>query len=326
MSDVDPLTDLLAQLSPALLEVAKAAVAESIAAVPTPTFRPGEVQGANPSARTVSVLLDGDAAPITAQVLTDMPSVYDRVMVTFVPPSAVFVTGLISASGVPAGTLAPYAGPITSHADSATGATPSGPPPGWLWCAGQAVSRARYASLFAAIGTTYGSGDGSLTFNVPDLRGRTIVGLDNMGGTDAGRLSSANTLGTTGGAETHTIAEANLPSHSHSLNSHTHSLSASGSYSGTTSTIGDHSHQSPDGASFLTASGGAVIPATGIYNANNSPGSSTQGAGSHSHTFSGSVSVSGTSGAASGNTGTTGSGNAVNHMPPFASVHWIIRA
>lgn len=315
MSDVDPLTELLGQLSPALLEVAKAAVAESIAAVPTPTFRPGEVQGADGTARTVSVLLDGDAAPITAQVLTDMPSVYDRVMVTFVPPSAVFVTGLISASGVPAGTLAPYAGPITSHADSATGATPSGPPPGWLWCAGQAVSRARYASLFAAIGTTYGSGDGSLTFNVPDLRGRTIVGLDNMGGTDAGRLSSANTLGTTGGAETHTLSTAQLPSHNHDAGSL--ATSSAGSHSHTDS---GHTHGSPDGSSFVTASGGTVIPATGIYNANNSPGANTatgyaslQSNGAHTHPMSGS-------------TGSAGSGSSVNHMPPFASVHWIIRA
>ena len=295
MSDVDPLTDLLAQLSPALLEVAKAAVAESIAAVPTPTFRPGEVQGANPSARTVSVLLDGDAAPITAQVLTDMPSVYDRVMVTFVPPSAVFVTGLISASGVPAGTLAPYAGPITSHADSATGATPSGPPPGWLWCAGQAVSRARYASLFAAIGTTYGSGDGSLTFNVPDLRGRTIVGLDNMGGTDAGRLSSANTLGTTGGAETHTLAEANLPSHSHSA----------GSLG--TNTTGSHQHS----VSNLVSTTAGVAAGTDYTGDVNTTTLNTGFAGDHSHSITGS-------------TGSTGSGNEV--LPPVMVVHYIIKA
>lgn len=293
MSDVDPLTDLLGQLTPALLEVAKAAVAESLAAVPSVTYRPGEVQGANPSARTVSVLLDGDTTAITAQVLTDMPSVYDRVMVTFVPPSAVFVTGLISASGVPAGTLAPYAAPITTHADSATGATPSGPPSGWLWCAGQAVSRARYAALFAAIGTTYGSGDGSLTFNVPDLRGRLPIGLDNMGGTDAGRIGLANTLGTTGGSNTLTTAQ--LPSHNHD--------------SGTlgTNTTGSHQHS----VSNLVATTAGVAAGTDYTGDVNTTTLNTGFAGDHSHSITGS-------------TGSTGSGNEV--LPPVMVVHYIIKA
>jgi microcystin-dependent protein len=54
-----------------------------------------------------------------------------------------------------------------------------------LLCNGQAVSRTTYAALFAVIGTTYGAGDGSTTFNLPDLRGRAPVGLDNMGGSAA---------------------------------------------------------------------------------------------------------------------------------------------
>ena len=62
-------------------------------------------------------------------------------------------------------------------------------PNGWLLCYGQAVSRETYDQLFAAIGTIYGSGDGATTFNLPDLRGRTIVGLNNMGGSDSGVLS-----------------------------------------------------------------------------------------------------------------------------------------
>ena len=64
-------------------------------------------------------------------------------------------------------------------------------PVGWLLCYGQAVSRTSYASLFNAIGTTYGAGDGSSTFNLPDLRGRVVAGKDNMGGTAASRLTSA---------------------------------------------------------------------------------------------------------------------------------------
>lgn len=64
-------------------------------------------------------------------------------------------------------------------------------PQGWLMCFGQAVSRTTYANLFAKIGTTYGAGDGSSTFNLPDARGRVSAGKDNMGGTTAGRLTTA---------------------------------------------------------------------------------------------------------------------------------------
>jgi microcystin-dependent protein len=83
-------------------------------------------------------------------------------------------------------------------------------PAGWLMCAGQAVSRTDYSALFNALSTTYGSGDGSTTFNLPDLRGRVPAGVDNMGGSAASRLTStvltaSNTLGATGGAQTHTL-------------------------------------------------------------------------------------------------------------------------
>lgn len=60
-------------------------------------------------------------------------------------------------------------------------------PAGWLKANGAAVSRATYAALFAVIGTTFGSGDGSTTFNLPDLRGEFIRGLDDGRGADAGR-------------------------------------------------------------------------------------------------------------------------------------------
>ena len=67
-------------------------------------------------------------------------------------------------------------------------------PAGWLSCNGNAVSRTTYAALFAAIGTTYGTGDGSTTFNLPDLRGEFVRGLDNGRGVDSGRaLGSAQT-------------------------------------------------------------------------------------------------------------------------------------
>ena len=108
------------------------------------------------------------------------------------------------------GAVSAPAGAIEAYAGSTA-------PTGWLLSYGQAVSRTTYANLFAVISTTYGSGDGSTTFNLPDLRGRAVAGVDNMGGTDAGRLSISNTLGTATGAETHTLSSAEMPSHRHDI-------------------------------------------------------------------------------------------------------------
>lgn len=83
--------------------------------------------------------------------------------------------------------------------------------PGYLACDGSAVSRATYAALFAAIGTNWGAGDGSTTFNLPDLRGRAMIGS----GTGSGL--TARTLAQSGGAETHTLAASEMPSHSHNV-------------------------------------------------------------------------------------------------------------
>ena len=88
-------------------------------------------------------------------------------------------------------------------------------PAGWLLRDGSAVSRTTYAALFAKIGVTFGAGNGTTTFNLPDDRGRVTAGLDNMGGSDAGRLSAANAMGTAVGAETHTLSSSEMPTHHH---------------------------------------------------------------------------------------------------------------
>ena len=110
-------------------------------------------------------------------------------------------------SSIPSGAVMDFAG--------------STAPSGWLLCAGQAVSRSTFNALFVAIGTTYGAGDGSTTFNLPDLRGRTTAGVDNMNGSAANRVTSGGsgitgtTLGAAGGAETVTLTTAQIPSHNH---------------------------------------------------------------------------------------------------------------
>ena len=83
---------------------------------------------------------------------------------------------------------------------------------------GSAVSRSTYADLFSSIGTTYGAGDGSSTFALPDLRGRMPLGLDNMGGTSANIVTNAQADALNGkeGAETHTLAVGEMPGHTHS--------------------------------------------------------------------------------------------------------------
>lgn len=167
------------------------------------------------------------AAPAVAGTNTlTLPAATGTVITTAssaaLPVSAISATGTPSATtylrgdaswatitGVPSGSVMPYAG--------------SSAPTDWLLCSGAAVSRTTYAALFAVIGTTYGSGDGSTTFNLPDLRGRAVAGVDNMGGTAANRITSGGsgitgtTLGAAGGAETVTLSTSQIPSHNHTV-------------------------------------------------------------------------------------------------------------
>ena len=93
-------------------------------------------------------------------------------------------------------------------------------PTGWLLCYGQAVSRTTYNDLFSVVGTTFGVGDGTTTFNLPDLRGRFPLGQDDMGGTGANRVTAtaADSIGGNSGAENHTLTISQLPAHNHAEN------------------------------------------------------------------------------------------------------------
>lgn len=121
-------------------------------------------------------------------------------------------------------------------------------PEGWLLCDGSAVSRETYADLFLVIGTTYGTGDGSTTFNLPNLKGRTIVAKD-------ASQTEFDTLGETGGVKSTSLTSSHIPEHSHTINhdhgafntasggSHKHWISAAARDDANFSTMGSSNTQ-----------------------------------------------------------------------------------
>lgn len=167
-------------------------------------FTPHATNGA-----TVTLNVDGlGAKPLRAQPSVDLQS---GVLVQGTPYAALYnssdaafyLFGIGSNPGIPLGTSIDYWGTTapSSH---------------FVLAYGQAISRTTYATLFSLFSTTYGTGDGSTTFNIPDLRGRVVAGLDNMGGSAASRLTDAtsgfgDSLGEAGGAQSRTLVTANLP-------------------------------------------------------------------------------------------------------------------
>ncbi len=109
----------------------------------------------------------------------------------------------------------PYSIPLGSTLEYWLPTTPNS---SFVFPFGQAISRTTYATLFAAMGTTYGAGNGSTTFQLPDLRGCTTACTDNMGGSDRALLASGSlapvrfTLGGSGGEAAHTLTAAEIPS------------------------------------------------------------------------------------------------------------------
>lgn len=178
-------------------------------------------------------------------------------------------------------------------------------PAGWLKCNGAAISRSAYSALFAAIGTTFGAGDGVTTFNLPDLRGEFIRAWDDGRGLDNGRVFGSvqgsmiqehTHTGSSAAAGTHnhtgTAQSAGAHAHSASTNSaggHTHptSIGAAGghSHTGTTSTNGEHVH--PMGID-------STVGKLNLWTLANTPNADeewstasnvVQPAGNHNHTF-----------------------------------------
>jgi len=117
----------------------------------------------------------------------------------------------------------------------------SSPPAGWLAANGAAVSRTTYAALFNAIGTTFGTGDGSTTFNLPDLRGEFIRGWDNGRGVDSGRAFGS--------------------AQGHQMQQHTHAVPIAGAFTGGSQSFqGDSDSIGQSGAAGGTSNGGENRP------------------------------------------------------------------
>jgi microcystin-dependent protein len=188
-------------------------------------------------------------------------------------------------------------------------------PIGFLLCDGSNVSRATYAALFAAIGTTWGAGNGTTTFGVPDFRRRVAVG---SGGSGTGTLGNA--VGNTGGAETHTLTTAELAAHAHTGT--TGNESANHTHSGTTGTQSANHTHTVTARSGLTAGAGAGTFAGTLIGENTTVTTSSNSA-SHTHTVTtGNQSANHTHSFTSAN---AGSGSAHNNLPPSAIVLKIIK-
>ena len=228
-------------------------------------------------------------------------------------------------------------------------------PVGWLKCDGSAISRTDYSSLFSIIGTTFGAGDGSTTFNLPNITDKNILGN--------------GTLGQLGGNNSITLTADNLPSHNHdyefthshvlaitvnSNGAHTHSFSDTSSSAGSHThsvslTTGSDSHSHNVGMDFDAAAGssrwsfhqngtsgaGDTVKTSSDSHTHKVSGN-TGSAGAHTHKVSGDTGSSGahthtasgtaTSTVVSGITESTGSGEAINIQNPYIRLNFIIKA
>lgn len=220
------------------------------------------ISSGSPTLTTVTVLwdsgtLDSGLSGISIGIFSPVNS--------SIPPQFFITTGMIT----------PYGG--------------SSAPAGWLMCYGQAISRTTYANLFAVIGTNFGSGNGSTTFNVPDLRGRMALGVDTMGGGAAGIVAAATAVGYAAGSETTDL------SHTHTTSDHILTLDEIPSHT--------HTYTKPG-----TLSSVGAIAGEGVTSISTSTTGSSGGGIGHNH-------------------GATASSLSATQatMNPYLAINWIIR-
>lgn len=228
--------------------------------------------------------------------------------------------------------------PIGTVLDFAGSAIPSG----YLECDGSAVSRTAYAKLFAAIGTAWGAGNGSTTFNLPNLGGRACIGKGSraVGATGGSESESYTPAGSIGG---HALTASEIPKHTHPVPSHTHTVGGGITSSGscTISSSGGHSHTVHAKYTPKAAASGTAVPIFRASGTNNidtmatiddNTGNHTHSVPNHTHTHNITVTGGATtaseqdSGGGSHNHGFTGTQASIGHMQPYAVVRKIIRA
>lgn len=188
-------------------------------------------------------------------------------------------------------------------------------PNGFLLCDGSAVSRTTYADLFSSIGVTYGSGDGSTTFNLPDLTGRVVVGVSND-----------YAIGDTGGEETHALLSSEMPSHVHEVptHGHSHSIKASTPAFAHSITQPMFQYNPPSGArngSTSTYSAGKQSITTQTSAASRSTNVAVSAHAAAVCTMSGGVTD-----CDAFNSASSGAGSAHSNMQPFVALSFIIYA
>lgn len=198
----------------------------------------------------------------------------------------------------------------------------SGTPSGWLPCNGAAVSRTIYSVLFNVIGTTYGIGDGTTTFNVPNLVGRFPMGA-----------SGSHALGASGGVETRVLTQGNLPNVNFTVTDpgHTHVVTDPGHIHAVTDPQHTHGITDPGHVhtALVSASTNTTGTNTGDATAGNT-GSATTGV-TVNNAATGLTVNSHTTGVTN-NSATTGisvasggAGTALNILNPYQTVNWVIK-
>lgn len=183
-------------------------------------------------------------------------------------------------------------------------------PSGFLLCDGSAISRSTYASVFSVIGTTYGAGDGSTTFNLPDLTGKVVIGA-----------SSTHALGATGGEETHALLDTEMPSHTHGIAAHTHAHTIKATTPQLTHTITQpaYKYNKPGTHSQRSASSAAAYTGTTSTNATRSANLVISNHAATACTMGGGVTD-----CDAFNSESSGSGTAHSNMQPYMTMNYII--
>lgn len=257
----------------------------------------------------LQIQLDGDGLPLPLEpesLMAGIPIVGARVWVQLFGRRVIVLGTSSTGSGEsPIGAVLSYAG--------------SAAPVGWMLCNGAAISRTAFAKLFAAIGTNFGVGNGTTTFNLPDLRDRVAVGV-----------GPSRTQASTGGASSVTLTTGQLPGHDHgavfdhqhgTAGNHLHANNGSHQHN----SIGDHLHSinlGPGASQAVTGGTGDFFYASGTRYTDTGGGHTHNYDGDHFHAANGDH----FHGNAGGHThNSVGSGQSHENMPPFQALNSIIR-